>query len=147
MLVPENICGKTCAVSAVAAGGEVHTTLVGMHSVFERLIYIRTLVNHGAGRDPGEEPAERKARHMLGKEHLAVFERWLCLGLGDKMADLEACAEDHGGTIREVMRYWILPHCHPNLIPVAALGPQRELFELEFEILLPIMAAAALLGN
>jgi hypothetical protein len=133
MLVPENICGNACAVSAAAAGGDVHTTLVRMHSVFERLIYIGTLVNHRAGRDPGEEPAERKARRLLRKEHQAVFERWLCLSLRDKMADLEACAEDHGGTVLEVVRYWILPRCHPGPIPAAAR--------------LPIMAAAALPGS
>jgi len=59
------------------------------------------------------------------------------------MADLEACGEDRGGTAIDLMRHWIQPRCHRDPIPAAALGSQRGLFELELEILWPIMAATA----
>jgi hypothetical protein len=74
-------CGAMPAKSWIAAEGvlvpDVHTTLVRTH----------------------------KARRLLRKERQAVSKRWLCLGLRDSMADLEACAEDHGGTVFEVVRW------------------------------------------
>jgi len=42
-------CGNPGAVLAAGAGGEIHTTLLGIPSVFERLIYIGSLVKRGAG--------------------------------------------------------------------------------------------------
>jgi hypothetical protein len=45
------------------------------------------------------------------------------------------------------MRYWIQPRRHRNLIPADALGSQRGLFDLELEILWPILAATAFAGN
>ncbi len=111
------------------------------HSVFERLIYVGTLINQLAGLYGGEGPDGGTLRQTLRREHRVAFERWLCLNLEDKMSDLEAYANDHGGTVLDVLRCWILPHCNPNLIPPGAAAPQRELFELDFEVLLPIMAA------
>jgi hypothetical protein len=113
-----------------------------MSSVFERMVYIGSLVKPAAGHDAGEKPADRKARQMLRQEHQAAFERWLCLNLRDKMADLEACAEDQGQTPIEIMRHWIEPRRHPHLIPAGALVPQRDLFEMEFGILLQIVGCS-----
>lgn len=137
----ESKCGNAGAVLDAGPSSEIHTTLLRIHSVFERLIYIASLANHGAGDDAGEEPADSTLGQMLGKEHQAVLENWLCLKLRDKIADLDAFAADQGRSAIEILRHWIQPRCHQRLIPAAALR-LRGLFELELEILLPIVTAA-----
>lgn len=106
----------------------------GTGSVFEQLICVAALQGHNG--DPADDP-----RQPLRTEHQTVFEHWLSLKLAAKLADLEACAANDGSSALEIVRHWIQPRRHRGLIPNAALQAQRELFELEFEILLPIVAA------
>jgi hypothetical protein len=119
----------------------LQTTPVGLFSVFEQLIRIASLVNQGGQDDPGEGSADRRPRLLLRTAHHAVFERWLYLKFRDKIADLDACAADQGRSSLEIVRYWIQPRRQQRLIPPGALRSQRDLFDLEFEILLPIVAA------
>jgi hypothetical protein len=107
---------------------------VAAASVFEQLKCIAAL--HEQSGEPTDDP-----RRPLRTEHQTVFEHWLSLKLAAKIADLEACAANEGVSALEIVRHWIQPRCHCGLIPDVALPPQRELFELEFEILLPIVAA------
>jgi hypothetical protein len=125
MLVRENTCGNAGAVLAAGPGGESRTTLIGMRSVFERLVYIASLANVG---------------RLPRTEHAAVFEEWLRLGLEQKREDLETYAHRRGLPPHELVREWLQRHSYEALIPCGALRPERELFEMDLEVLLPILA-------
>jgi hypothetical protein len=141
MLRRENGRGNIGAAPAAGPDGGMQVAPYGVASVFKELICIAALANQGGEDVPGEESANGTARPMLRTEHHAVFERWLYLKLRDKMADLDACAADQGRSPIEIVRYWIQPRCQQRLIPPDALRSQRDLLDLEFEILLPIVAA------
>jgi hypothetical protein len=110
-------------------GPFIRETLLAIPSVFERLIYVASL-------------ASEPEADVAIAEHKAVFEEWLCLNLARKQADLEAHARRQHRPALELIRYWIQPRCHQSLIPASARGPERELFEIELEMLLPIFASS-----
>jgi hypothetical protein len=109
-------------------GPVIRETLLGIPSVFEQLIYVASLA------------AEPQADGAVA-QHKAVFEEWLCLNLARKQADLEAHAKRQHQPALELIRHWIQPYYHESLIPRSALAPERELFEIELEMLLPIFAS------
>jgi hypothetical protein len=112
-------------------------------SVFQRLISLGSFDEKGSRDGDGEADGIR-TRHMLRMEHQVVFEQWLWLNLGDKLADLEACAETQDRTAIDIVRHGVQPRFHKNLIPETALGPQRELFDIEMEILWPCVIGSLL---
>lgn len=112
-------------------GSELHATLLGIPSVFERLIYVASLAN---GVSDGVE-----SQQAVRAEHQAVFEDWLALNLRDKQADLEVCAADLGHSASGLMRHWIQLRQQRHLLPSSALAPQRELFMMELEVLFVVI--------
>ena len=112
-------------------GSDLTSTLLGIPSVFERLIYVASLANIDSGGD--------RDHQVVRAEHQAVFEDWLALSLRDKHVDLEVCAADQGHTTSGMMRHWIQPSNYQDLIPLSALAPQRELFIMELEVLFLVM--------
>jgi hypothetical protein len=100
-------------------------------SVFERLICLAVLAN--------EPSDDEEGKQAVRAEHRAVFEDWLGRSLQEKQADLEACAADQERSASGIMREWVQPHHHRPLIPASAPAPQRELFELELEVLYMII--------
>lgn len=106
---------------------ELFATLLGIPSVFERLIYVASLALDGSDGN-GRQGA-------LRAEHQAVFENWLGLSLQEKQADLEVCGAGQGHSLPGMMRHWIEPHHHQCLIPESAPSVQRELFIMELEVL------------
>ncbi len=128
------------AAPAPVSFNELPAKLRTLPSVFERLIYVVLLFKQAPGAS-GEGPDGAKSKQIVQQEHRAAFEHWLALKLRDKVEDLELCAERHARSPLDVLREWIPPQSHRMLIPSMATQPQRSLFELEFEILLPIVAA------
>jgi hypothetical protein len=141
MLRPDSNHRKLAIVRGTDPVCEICAQERGSGSVFERLITLASRANYECFRDGAEAPADNQPRQELRREHQAVFERWLCLTLQDKLADLDVCAENRGLSVLEVIRPWMARGCRQNLIPAAACQPQQDLFELEFEILLPIVRA------
>ena len=117
--------------SRPADRSDLSSTLPGIPSVFERLIYIASLANTDTEVDRDQE--------AVRAEHQAVFEDWLAMSLGHKHADLEVCAASQGRSATSMMRHWIQPSHYEDLIPLSAVAPQRELFVIELEVLFLII--------
>lgn len=119
-----------------AADSDIHSTLLDISSVFERLIYIVSWANR---KDSGET-ASSSGRQVLAKEHLAAFEEWLRLSLEQKLEDLKTCAHRQRRLPHELVLRWLRPRCYETLMPAGALPAERELFRMDLETLLPILA-------
>jgi len=107
--------------------------LRGIPSVFERLIFIISLANR-------PDNCETGGGELVRAEHTAIFETWLSLSLEQKLEDLSTCAHWKQWTPHDLARQYLQPPCYKKLIPAGALLPERELFEMELETLLPLLA-------
>jgi hypothetical protein len=114
---------------------DIHSVLLAIPSVFERLVYIASLADRN---DMGEEAGAR-SRRVLRTEHSAVFDEWLCLSMEQKVEDVKTYAGGQRRPSHELMRLWLQPHCYEILIPPGSLSPARELFREDLEILLQIL--------
>lgn len=81
---------------------------------------------------------------VLRREHLEVFEAWLCLNLGQQAADLAAYLDEHLENRSEAISKWTQELPYTALIPGAALEAQRALFRSDLEMLLNIFHDSAI---
>jgi hypothetical protein len=119
-----------------ADDSDIHSALLEIPSVFERLIYVISL----GKRKDSSETASARVRRLLVTEHSAVFEEWLRLSLEQKLEDLKTCAHRQRRPPHELVLSWIRPGCYEKLIPPGALPPERELFRMDLETLLRVLA-------
>jgi hypothetical protein len=119
-----------------ADDSDIHSALLEIPSVFERLIYIVSLANRKAV----GETASARVRRVLAAEHMSVFEKWLGLSLEQKLEDLKTCAQRQRRLPHELVLRWLRPRRYETLMPPGALPAERELFRMDLETLLPILA-------
>jgi hypothetical protein len=121
----------------------VRSTLLGLPSRLERLIFIASLQNpesrgqfsHLLAPDYDREEIDRG----LIREHLNTFQDWLGLSLEDKLRDLEAYASGRSEAVSDVAYYWLLPDRRVGLVPRGALPPESQMFDSDVEMLLMIL--------
>ena len=118
-------------MSDFEAFSEIQAALLEIPSVFERLIHIVSLAN--------SETAGAAVRPVLAMLHSKVFAEWLRLSLEEKLGDLKTCARRQRREPHELVLRWLRPRQYETLIPAGALAPERELFRVDLETLLPIL--------
>jgi len=133
----------------------VHSAISIIPSLLERLIFLASLREPDAGEykdqvleallalkfgKPGTDPVPRceqavpapcgraELDRALRREHLAVFEDWLCLNLRQEMAELGRYASSQGITPLTLFRKWAGEESYERLLPSGAMPFQRRLF-------------------
>jgi hypothetical protein len=76
----------------------------------------------------------------LRREHLAVFEDWLCLDMRHQTAEMERYASDRDVPPPRFLRRWTDEKSYERLVPSGAMPPQRQLFLMNMEAVLAALS-------
>jgi hypothetical protein len=115
-------------------------TLARIPTVFGRLEYLASLrdptsgvyKHHGLAAIFGRE----ESRKALSQSHQVVFQEWLNLRLADKKEDLLEYLKGLDEPLSVVLAYWTRIPTYRGYMPASARPSERELFRMEFEVLL-----------
>ena len=123
----------------------VRAAMHGSPHKFGRLVFVVVLQNpetrdHLSRLLPLDHDCDKVAL-ALCRQHHEIFEDWLCLGLEDKLADLEAYASGLGEAVGSVANQWLSLDQRDYLVPRDALPPEKRLFQSDAEALLIILAS------
>jgi hypothetical protein len=118
----------------------VRSLLSTKSSLLERLIFVTSL------RDPNNKeriPALKlngaECDRVLGAEHRAIFDAWLCLSLQQQALELDRHVSNQEPPRRAVLGEWTQQKSYQRLIPPDAMQPERELFVTDMETILRIL--------
>jgi hypothetical protein len=81
----------------------------------------------------------------LHREHLAVFEEWLCLDTRQRMAELERYASGQDIPQATLFRDWIDEKPFKDFIPSGTMPVQHQLFLMDMETVLAALFMRAFL--
>jgi hypothetical protein len=118
-------------------------TLDQIHSCFGRLVYLSSLrdVNtdqyqhHGLATHWGKD----STHSALRESHERTFSEWLTYSLEEQKADLDLYLSTLDAPKKSLLKTWQRLAPYKNLIPSAALDPERSLYILDLEILLELL--------
>jgi hypothetical protein len=122
-------------------------TLARIPTAFGRLTYLASLRDansgiyhhHGFSAIFGRD-ASRKALEL---SHANAFQEWLNLPLAEKRQDMEVYLDALESPRAVVLGHWSKVPGYRNYIPASARASERELFFMEFELLLDIFGCPA----
>lgn len=77
--------------------------------------------------------------NALRREHLAVFEAWLCLNMRQQTAELEGYASSQDVPPGILLRQWVDGKSYEGLIPSSAIPVQCQLFRTDMETGLAVL--------
>jgi hypothetical protein len=117
-------------------------TLSRIPTVFGRLAYLTSLrdSNSGIYRHHGLASifGREESRKALSQSHQIVFQEWLNLPLGEKRGDLSNYLDGLEDPRPEVLQHWTSLRTYRTYMPASARESERELFCVEFDVLLDI---------
>ena len=106
----------------------------------ERLIFVTSLKDPITGDFKERLLALKFGRaevdHVLGVEHKAVFEDWLCLNLEQQTLELDLHVSNQEAPPGEVLAEWMHEKLYQRLIPPGVMPAQRDLFMRDMETIL-----------
>lgn len=118
-------------------------TLSQIPSVFGRLTYLSALrgaggiyEHHGFIERFGEAAAQAALLHS----HEEAFQSWLTFSLEEQKADLDLYLSERISERRNVVETWLRSAPWRSLLPATARESERRLFEIDFEMLLELLA-------
>ena len=128
-----------------SAGADLaKNTLSRIPTVFGRLTYLASLrdSNSGIYRHHGLASifGREESRKALAESHESVFLDWLKLGLMEKRQDLSAYLDSLDDPRPTVLQHWRELRSYRSYIPASARESERELFFVEFDLLLGIIS-------
>jgi hypothetical protein len=131
--------------SEKACAEVVRSVLSTISSLLECLIFITSLRDPKTGDYKERVPALKfytaEVDHVLGVEHRAIFEAWLCLNLQQQTLELESHVSNQEAPRRAVLGEWTQQKSYQRLIPPDAMHAERELFVRDMETILHILVS------
>ncbi len=129
--------------SEAAISDSWRRTLSGIPTLIGRVAYLASLRNANTGvyehfgisQRIGEEEADR----VLRRSHMAVFQEWLCYGLGSQKEELEEYLSGLNGDRREIMANWITLEPYGTWVPAESRDVERKLFHDDLGVVLEIL--------
>jgi hypothetical protein len=115
-------------------------TLSAIPTFIGRLAYLASLRNANTGvyehfglsQRIGEDAADR----MLRRNHMAVFQEWLCFGLERQKDELEEYFSGLEGDRREIVSNWLTLEPYGTWVPGESRDVERKLFSDDLAIVL-----------
>ena len=129
-------------------GAFLSSVLLDMPSIFERLTYLAELNKsenqarlYGdlSRRFPEWGADQNRAHAAVEWQHEVIFEKWLCLTLEEKLADLDEWASQFRTSRAELARQWRQPRAIHDLEPESAEAPEIALFRSDLKLLLQVI--------
>ncbi len=118
-------------------------TLVQIHSVFGRLVYLASLRDPHSGQYQhfgfSQRFSEREADKTIRRSHVNVFTDWLCFSLEQQRADLVSYLDSVGQDRRTILANWREWPPFMNWIPAQSRPADRELFRSDLEMVLEMV--------
>jgi hypothetical protein len=130
--------------SEKACAALVSSALSTISSPLERLIFVaslRDLATEADQRIPALKFYRAEVGHVLGVEHRAIFEAWLCLTLEHQTLELDRHLSNQEAPRRAVLGEWTQQKSYRRLIPPNAMRAERELFVADMESILRILVS------
>jgi hypothetical protein len=130
--------------SEKACAALVRSALSTISSPLERLIFVtslRDLATEADQRIPALKFYRAEVGHVLGVEHTAIFEAWLCLNLQQQMLELKRYVSNQEASPGAVLDEWTHQKPYQRLIPSGAMQAQRDLFVTDMEAILRILVS------
>ena len=122
----------------------VRSALSTISSPLERLIFVASLrdqATEAGQRIPALKFYRAEIGHVLGVEHMAVFEAWLCLNLQQQALELKRYVSNQEAPTGAVLDEWTHQKPYRRLIPSGAIQAQRALFLVDMEAILGILVS------
>jgi hypothetical protein len=117
-------------------------TLSRITTLFGRLAYLASLrdSNSGIYRHHGLASifGREESRKALSQSHQTVFQEWLKLPLAEKKEDLSAYFGALEDPLPVVLDHWTIMRAPRSYMPASARESERELFCMEFDVLLEV---------
>src|SRR5258708_3880530 len=118
-------------------------TLSQIPTTFGRLVFLSTLrdpntgvyTHYGFAQRVGEEAADEALR----QSHWLCFTEWLSFKLEEQKADLDLYLSGINSDKKTILETWTRTKPYRNLIPAAAMGVERELYNSDLETLLALL--------
>ena len=118
-------------------------TLSQIPSVFGRLLYLSSLRSSNTGAYEHHGLAlvfgDKESDKALRKSHEQSFSEWLAFSLSQQKSDVDAYLSTVGNNPEAIVNTWLRLTPYRNLMPASARKPERELFLLDFNILLQLL--------
>jgi hypothetical protein len=125
-------------------------TLARIPTIFGRLTYLASLRDSSSGvyRHHGLACifGRDESRKALAESHEAVFQEWLNLALAEKKDDLSEYIDALEDPRPVVLEHWTRIPTYHSYMPASARPSERELFRIEFEVLLEAFNCSDLPG-
>jgi hypothetical protein len=118
-------------------------TLSAIPTSIGRLAYLASLRNANTGiyehfglsQRIGEDSADR----MLRRNHMAVFQEWLCFGLERQKDELEEYFSGLEGDRREIVSNWLALEPYSTWVPGESRDVERRLFSDDLAIVIDLI--------
>src|SRR5258707_14033882 len=124
--------GEPERVERTAAADLWRNTLLQIHSVFGRLVYLSSLRNAVTGKYEHHGLAlmfgEDEARRALRKSHTRTFAEWLSFNLEHQQADLDLYLSTVGASKPDILKNWLSVATYRTFIPSSAKTMEKRLY-------------------
>ena len=130
-------------IERTAAADLWRNTLLQIHSVFGRLVYLSSLRNAVTGKYEHHGLAlvfgEDEARRAIRKSHATAFEEWLSFNLEERKADLDLYLSTVEADKATITKNWLNVATYKTFIPSSTKTMERRLYTAEIEALIELL--------
>jgi hypothetical protein len=112
-----------------------------------RLAYLASLRNMNTGTYEhfglAEKVGAAEVDSLIRRNHLEVFQQWLCFNLERQKEELQTYFEGLEGDRREILSNWLVLGPYATWIPADSRDVERKLFYSDLETVLEVIRAAS----
>src|SRR5580704_70373 len=118
-------------------------TVARIETLLGRLAYLASLRNVNTGIYEHFGLAERigpdEVDRLIRRNHLEVFQEWLCFNLARQREELESYFAELDGDRREILSNWLVIGPYAGWIPADSRDVERKLFYTDLEAVLEVI--------
>jgi hypothetical protein len=120
-------------------------TLNGIPSFPGRLAYLASLRNIHSGNYEhiglAQRIGEEATDTMLRRNHIEIFQEWLCFGLDRQKSELDEYLSGLPGDKREIIATWLSIEPYGAWVPADSRDIERKLYYTDLSVVLDLIRA------